>query len=204
MASQHELYEHIRNGDALLANKIVYEQWYNLSENPRLSNDIEQLFYLQNTILAQAAKDAGYDGSLPEFDPDASVLELAFLITEDIDEVIAYINENKRSVDHRTEEILKFIEKNYRDSRFYMQDIADHFSLSPKTIGQMVKNITGMRYSNYIGKLRIEYAAKLLRETNISINDVAVQSGFDSSNAFYKAFKKAYYVPPSQYRSNRN
>lgn len=204
MASQHELYEHICNGDALLANKIVYEQWYNLSENPRLSNDIEQLFYLQNTILAQAAKDAGYDGSLPEFDPDASVLELAFLITEDIDEVIAYINENKRSVDHRTEEILKFIEKNYRDSRFYMQDIADHFSLSPKTIGQMVKNITGMRYSNYIGKLRIEYAAKLLRETNISINDVAVQSGFDSSNAFYKAFKKAYYVPPSQYRSNRN
>lgn len=203
MTSKHELYEHIRNGDALLANKIVYEQWYNLSENPRLSNDIEQLFYLQDTILAQASKDSGYEGSLPEFNPEASVLELAFLITEGIDEIIAYINENKRSVDHRTEEILDFIDRNYRNSRFYMQDIADHFSLSPKTIGQMVKNITGMRYSNYIGKLRIDYAEKLLRETNIPINDVASSSGFDSSNAFYKAFKKAYYVSPSQYRSNR-
>ena len=84
-----------------------------------------------------------------------------------------------------------------------MPELVGKFELSDRAIVQMLKKATGYNFSNYLGKLRIAKAKEILETTNTPISAVASASGFDSSNSFYKAFKKVYGVSPSMYRGNR-
>ena len=60
----------------------------------------------------------------------------------------------------------------------------------------------GISFSDYINGLRVDYALKLLEERpELSINDVLFKSGFTSSSAFYRNFKKFKGVTPSEKRA---
>ena len=60
----------------------------------------------------------------------------------------------------------------------------------------------GTSFSDYINGLRVEYAAKLLEENpDLSINDVITKSGFTSSSAFYRNFRKFKGATPTKKRA---
>ena len=50
--------------------------------------------------------------------------------------------------------------------------------------------------------MRLNYAAKLLRETDRPIQTISEEAGFSNFSTFYKAFKRAYALTPSQYRTS--
>lgn len=56
--------------------------------------------------------------------------------------------------------------------------------------------------SRWIRSKRLEYAKKLLTETNLNINQICYDCGFINSAHFIKSFKKQYGLPPLQYKSN--
>lgn len=56
--------------------------------------------------------------------------------------------------------------------------------------------------SRWIRCKRLEYAKKLLTETNLNINQICYDCGFINSSHFIKSFKKQYGLPPLQYKSN--
>jgi transcriptional regulator GlxA family with amidase domain len=55
-------------------------------------------------------------------------------------------------------------------------------------------------FSIIINKARIDDAKRLLTETERSVLDVAVSTGFNARSSFYKAFKQFADVTPSKYR----
>ena len=56
-------------------------------------------------------------------------------------------------------------------------------------------------FSDYINGLRIDYASRLLEEhPELQINDVITKSGFTSSSAFYRNFKKFKGITPTEKR----
>ncbi|MCR5772010.1 MAG: AraC family transcriptional regulator [Butyrivibrio sp.] len=59
---------------------------------------------------------------------------------------------------------------------------------------------TGMTFYQYLQQMRINYAQMLLSNPELSVTDIAYQSGFASGTAFTRAFKKSTGYPPSQYR----
>jgi AraC-like DNA-binding protein len=60
----------------------------------------------------------------------------------------------------------------------------------------------GMSFSDYINGLRVDYASRLLEERpELSINDVMTKSGFTSSSAFYRNFKKFKGITPTEKRA---
>ena len=63
-----------------------------------------------------------------------------------------------------------------------------------------VKQLTGMSPNDYIKKIRMEEAASLLINTNMTAAEVAFKCGFEDQYYFSKSFKKYYGLPPSQYR----
>jgi AraC-like DNA-binding protein len=60
----------------------------------------------------------------------------------------------------------------------------------------------GTSFSDYINGLRVDYAARLLEENpDLSINEVIIKSGFTSTSAFYRNFKKFKGITPTEKRA---
>lgn len=53
---------------------------------------------------------------------------------------------------------------------------------------------------DFIARLRIEYAARLLSDTSMQLHEIAAECGFDNLNYFFTAFKKYYAITPRKYR----
>lgn len=66
---------------------------------------------------------------------------------------------------------------------------------------RLFKNFTGVSFYKYLNKKRIEHAEKLLVDPEISITEVALQSGFSSLSAFIRMFKLIKDCTPTEFRS---
>ena len=81
-----------------------------------------------------------------------------------------------------------------------LDKIAAECNLSKFYVSREFKKYTGKTIFNYITDLRIALAQRLLRYSNLSINDIADQIGFDDHNGFYRAFTQREEMSPSAYR----
>lgn len=62
------------------------------------------------------------------------------------------------------------------------------------------KAVTGMTPSEYINKIRLEYAGHLLRSDEVSIDDVVDDCGFENTSYFYRLFRRQFGTTPKAYR----
>src|SRR5215470_8102367 len=60
--------------------------------------------------------------------------------------------------------------------------------------------VSGETVSNFTNRLRLEKAARLLRFSDQSLTDIALDCGFSSSATFSRAFRSGYETTPSQFR----
>lgn len=72
--------------------------------------------------------------------------------------------------------------------------------LSPGYFSRSFSKEFGSNYTNYITRLKIDQAKKLLTKTDLSIGQICDQLGFNDSGYFTKVFKKQEYLTPSMYR----
>lgn len=95
----------------------------------------------------------------------------------------------------------KYIELNYRNSSFTATDVSNYLKLDRSYLYKLFKAEIGMSVHDYINKLRISRASSLLASSNLTIKDVASESGFSDQMYFSRLFKKNKNLTPSQYRS---
>lgn len=79
-------------------------------------------------------------------------------------------------------------------------ELADVAGFSKYHFIRIFKQETGTRLSEHIQNRRMVQAAKLLLFTRLPILDIAVMFRFESQEAFTRAFKKEYNLPPGRYR----
>lgn len=73
----------------------------------------------------------------------------------------------------------------------------------PEHCGRELKKYTGQTVTQYVNRLRLQYAARLLNSTSTDIDDIAVAAGFDDLSYFYTRFKEEYRQTPRRYRLSR-
>jgi len=86
--------------------------------------------------------------------------------------------------------------------RTTLDDISLKAQRSKAYISRSFRKYLGMTPTQYLNKLRLEYAENLLVTTNKDIVDIAMESGFDNLSHFYHQFKNKNGVPPLLYRRN--
>ncbi len=105
-------------------------------------------------------------------------------------------------VDNRIiQEVVTYIYEHYADN-LSLENVAEKFNLSRSYLSKKFKTATGFGFKEYIINVRIQNACRLLLETNRSITDIAFECGFNDSNYFGDAFRKAKGISPHKYRKN--
>ena len=92
------------------------------------------------------------------------------------------------------------VEKNLDDGEFTVEQLCRDLALNRNSVHNKFKALTGSGASIFIRDVRVAHAAKLLLSTHSPINDVGIDTGFNSRQAFNKAFKDKFNQTPSDYR----
>ncbi|HHW45997.1 MAG TPA: AraC family transcriptional regulator [Clostridiales bacterium] len=95
--------------------------------------------------------------------------------------------------------ILIYLENNYLN-RLTREDLAKHFGYSQNYLSRLFNSKLGCGMNQYINVLRARHAASLIHDTNLSLTEIAYQSGFGSCRTFTRAFKEFYNITPSEYK----
>lgn len=96
--------------------------------------------------------------------------------------------------------IEKYIVSNYMDPSMGLNKISDEFQISESYFSHMFKEKTGVNFSTYLENIRMNEAARLIRETGISLNELYISVGYNNANTFRRVFKKTYGITPSHMR----
>ncbi len=97
--------------------------------------------------------------------------------------------------------MIAYLNENFREE-ISIQQLADLCSINPNYASQLFSRELGETYTSYLTKLRIGYAAKLLRQTNLTVTQIADKTGYKDYFYFAKVFKKYMGVTPSAYRGD--
>lgn len=95
---------------------------------------------------------------------------------------------------------LEYIRQNYC-TRIALKDISSFCHCSDSYISHIFKKKMKTNVRNYINRLRIEHAKKMLLETGCSIGGIASTTGFYDPNYFSSVFKEFTGLAPSEYRA---
>ena len=84
-----------------------------------------------------------------------------------------------------------------------LEDLAAHAAISPYYFTRVFRQETGVTPHQYLINTRLANAKFLLRTTEDSVKDIAINTGWGSESTFCTAFRKAVGVTPSAYRKSR-
>jgi AraC-like DNA-binding protein len=88
----------------------------------------------------------------------------------------------------------------HADEPLSLGTVAEHVHLSPNYFSKFFKKVTGVRFSEYLARVRVEKAKDLISNQQLSINAVASQAGFGSLSQFNRAFHRFTGYSPKEYR----
>jgi AraC-like DNA-binding protein len=83
-----------------------------------------------------------------------------------------------------------------------LDDVALQAGVSPFHFCKVFKRATGMTFTEFVNKARVEHAKRLLLKPQIRITEVAYDSGFQSLSQFNRSFRRVTATSPSAYRAH--
>jgi len=94
-------------------------------------------------------------------------------------------------------------EKVYVDAEISLQTLAEKMAITPHQLSQLLNEKLNRNFADYINNYRIEEAKRILKSpkgTLQKIDTLAYEVGFNTTVAFYRAFRKFTGTTPTQYR----
>ena len=107
-------------------------------------------------------------------------------------------NGNKNNV-KAIQSAVTYIEKNYA-ADLTLEIIAEQLHFTPAYFSQKFKQITGVTYHEYLVNCRVKNSLRDIRNTDLTITEIAYKNGFPNVKSFISYFKKAYNTTPQRYR----
>lgn len=131
------------------------------------------------------------------------VIELLLVLTE-LDSV-----DKKAGMAHfsamqigRIKQIHAFLLEHFTE-HYTIEQLAGKFDISPTIMKKCFRGVYGDSIYSYMKMYRLQIAEQLLRESSLTISEIAARIGYLNPNKFTSAFTRAYGITPTKYRSNK-
>ena len=186
-----------RNIKVLEASKLQRDRFVSMlsettlllvSKLPDLDHQLEREI---EKILRQMKRADSIDG----------IMECASMVVEKL--CLSVKLRNKDRNQNLVDKITAFIDENYNDPNLSLATIAQFVKLTENYVSSFFKENKGITIQNYIQQKRMTKAAELLEKTSMPVSEIVEQIGYNSTNTFYKAFKRYYGITPKNYKEYR-
>ncbi len=107
-----------------------------------------------------------------------------------------HIHENTHQL---VQGVLLYLQEHFTEN-YSLEEIANDFHISKSSLTTNFKSITGFTINEYVRICRVRKAKTLLLKSNLSITEIASQTGFGNVTYFERVFKKFYEMSPLQFR----
>lgn len=116
-------------------------------------------------------------------------------------ELLRFMRRNQEEAGKRTDiyELLAYIEKNYEHCT--LPQMAKHFGFNGNYLTSLLKEQTGRSFLEHVQEQKLQKACSLLKNTDLSIQELVPLCGYANVNFFYKKFQKEEGCTPAQYRA---
>lgn len=98
------------------------------------------------------------------------------------------------------QDALEYIEQNISNSEYNVDDFASDMAIGRTLLYQKINDITGMSIKEFIMDIRLKRSAQLLKESDLTIAEIADQTGFVNPKYFSVCFKKHFELTPSEFK----
>ncbi|MBQ4090870.1 MAG: helix-turn-helix domain-containing protein [Clostridia bacterium] len=95
-------------------------------------------------------------------------------------------------------DVLRYIEDNYKDGTLCEAARLLHYDFC--WLSREIKNRTGKTYTEHLQEKRLSQAAFLLKNTPLSVEEVALAVGYENKSYFYRIFKERFGESPKKYK----
>lgn len=123
--------------------------------------------------------------------------------TEQADEVLTSIEFDK--LYSRLEAL--FNEKQiFKDPELRLNDVARQLGTNRTYVSKLINTRREMNFSDFVNDYRVHYSEKILSSSeyfSLSLEEIALKSGFSSTSSFYRSFVKKNGLPPGKYREKK-
>jgi AraC-like DNA-binding protein len=99
------------------------------------------------------------------------------------------------------EKILRHVDENVHRAELCVTSASDAIGLNEDYFSRFFREQAGITFSHYVETRRLEQAERLLRLTDLSIDDITAKCGYATSRTFRRAFKRRHGVSPSEARA---
>jgi len=110
-------------------------------------------------------------------------------------------NAQSRTVEHQVQKTIQFMKENL-SGRHSLQELAQLAHMSPNHYGKVFKARYGLSPIEYFTRLKIQKACELLTGTDLQVQQLAHNFGFDDPYYFSRLFRRTIGVSPAKYRKS--
>jgi AraC-like DNA-binding protein len=161
-------------------------------------------------------------GKIIKLEPNSSVIQYLLKLHEDLQngmrlqpfagsEIVFHflsllcrtVAYNQEEYSFKTRLAIEYMENDFNqiDS---IHSLADRLGVSLSHFTREFTKETGINPIKYLTNIRLQNAMQLLKNTDLSIHEIAIKCGFSCGNYFSKIFKKRRHVSPLQFRSEKS
>lgn len=204
------LYEHISKSNYEQAIAIVKDFLYQCETEAKcvysLYSGIMQIFSIVSKCFCNRETTEDFDKKnrylLFSFKSDLYQFKSIMALEEYIAKIIKNICEDQDINNENIiiDDVKKYVSINYR-YEIVLKELASHkYFLNSSYLSRLFKQETGMNFSKYLTKYRMNKASELLINTSFKINEISDFVGYNDTSYFIQIFRKEFNLTPEQYR----
>lgn len=110
------------------------------------------------------------------------------------------IASNESCIDERLVEMMNYMQSNYQSVT--LEDMAAQFHLSEPYISKYIHEKSGKTFVEQLTNIRMKKARTLLKNGNMTVENIAISVGYPNVEHFNRTFKKLYQITPVQFRNS--
>jgi AraC-like DNA-binding protein len=99
-----------------------------------------------------------------------------------------------------TATVMALVRAEYQNEKLNLQYVASRVRKNPKYLSTLFKKDTGINFTAFLNKVRLEQADRLLRTTDKSISHISLEVGYNSYKYFSAVYRKYFGLTPSDVR----